>query len=472
MRVLFLKPKIARKCARPTEPPLSLAVLAAVAEEAGHEVACLDMELSTGKELREAVQVYLPEVVGISFTSPAARAARALAATVRRLGRDAVIVGGGHGMTCSPVAAMSESEFDYGVVGEGELTLLQLLGHLEVDKPMESVAGVAWKRGEEIVVNEPRQPAPDLDRFPFLAFHHFDLKAYGHVLPVFFTRGRQMQNPCSETPAASEHKPRTKSPERFVAELKHYVRAFGIRTFSFTDDSFAADRANAEELCDLLIKEDLGIRWHLGRGIRADTVDEPLLKKMRRAGCRIVAMGVATVNPQSLRILGRDVSVDQTTRAIMAAKRAGMIVKTFNLIGCPGDTFDDVMKTIRYNIDLGVDIPRCGVPYPFPGSHILEWVKKNGRMNGRLGPEDCFSGAIRSVRDVPYETDTMSFRDIYRATRIFRLEADRQVIRSFLRRYLGRAGRIFHPIVLRAPVVRMTEILYNRFLRGKLEIWQ
>jgi anaerobic magnesium-protoporphyrin IX monomethyl ester cyclase len=472
VQVLLLQPRTDHKYGRPKEPPLALAVLAGVIEEAGHQVACLDLEMCSDETLREVMEEFRPGAVGISFTSVGARAARILAARIRDLRPEAVIIGGGYGMSCSPEKMMQGSAFDYGVIGEGELTIVEFLRHLEAGKPMVDVRGLIWRQGAGIVRNAPRAFEPDLDRFPIPAFRHFNIKAYGHVLPVFFTRGCPMRCLYCTVHVTAGRKPRSKTPGRFVSELKHYVQALGVKTFNFADDNFAANRARAEALCDLLIEEDLGITWYLSQGIRADTVDEPLLRKMRQAGCSVVAIGVETVNPRSLKILRRGVSLDQVTTAIEAAKNAGMVVKTFNLIGCPGDTFDDVVKTIRYNIDLGVDIPRYGVLYPFPGSDILEWVKSNGRMNERFDPDEMPKGVIDSVGDVPYETDTMNFHDIYRAHELFKLEAHRQFIRTFLRRRLGRSGKLLHPVLLRATMVRLLETLYQRFLRGRLEVWE
>jgi len=472
MRVLLLQPRLAHKYGRPKEPPLALAVLAAVAENAGHDVACLDLEMHAERALRETMLRFRPGVVGISFTSVGGRAARALAATVRGIGPQVRIVGGGYGMSCSPAQLMSGGEFDYGVVGEGEITFVELLAHIEAGRAVGDVPGVVWRQGAEVVFNAPRPFAPDLDRFPFPAFHHFDVGSYGHVLPVFFTRGCPMRCLYCTAHKTAGRKTRSKSPGRFIEELKHYVQMYGVRVFNFADDNFAADRARAEAFCDLVIKEGLDIRWYLSQGIRADTVDEPLLRKMRRAGCTVVAMGVETVNPRSLKILRRGISLDQITAAIRAAKSAGMLVKTFNLIGCPGDTFADVMKTIRYNLDEGVDIPRYGVLYPFPGSDILEWVRQNGRINDNFDPYEIPKGTVTSIDDIPYETDTMSFRDIYKANKLFRLEANRQFIRTFLRRHLGGAAKLLYPIVLRAPAVRIAETLYRKLLRGKLEVWE
>jgi radical SAM superfamily enzyme YgiQ (UPF0313 family) len=195
---------------------------------------------------------------------------------------------------------------------------------------------------------------------------------------------------------------------------------------------------------------------------------------MKEAGCPIVAMGVETTNTQTMKALRRGISLEKIAQSIKDAKAAGLIVKTFNLIGGPFETYEDVMKTISFNDRLGVDIPGYGVYQPLPGSDLAEWVHKDPdvRINPKYDPYRWSNpeGMI-GPEDIPFETDYFSFQERYRAYQVCLSSVNRHLVKGFVDRHTGVLSKLLYPFVLNKPALGLARKLYLKTLRGKIEPW-
>ena len=199
-----------------------------------------------------------------------------------------------------------------------------------------------------------------------------------------------------------------------------------------------------------------------------------LFLKMKQAGCPIVAMGVETTNPKTMKALRRGIKLERIAQSIEDAKAAGLIVKTFNLIGGPHETYEDVMNTIKFNDQMKVDIPGYGVYQPLPGSDILEWVNndKHARLNPKYDPYTWSNpeGKI-GPDDIPFETDYFTYQERYRAYRKCLSSVNRHIVKAFMDRHLGKFGAVLYPLLLNKPAGLLARKLYLKFLRGRIEPW-
>lgn len=474
MKVLLTQPRLPTLYQKPKEPPLNLAILAAVLEQEGFTVRCLDMEACPQGEYVQLMREFKPHILGLSATTMGVLRASEMALQAKEMLPEITTVIGGYGVSCDREYVMNLEHFDYGVIGEGEVTLSELCNNIRDGVGCEDVQGLIWKDNGKAIVNPPRPPVKDLDSLPRPNFGHFDVHSYGKSLPIFTTRGCPYNCLYCVVNKVGVRGSRAKSAKAVVDEMEYYGDRYDIRVFSVVDDNFSVDKTRAHAMCDLILEKDLGIQFLLGQGIRADNIDRELFIKMKQAGCPIVAMGVETTNPETMKALRRGIKLERIAQSIEDAKGAGLIVKTFNLIGGPHETYQDVMNTVKFNEQMKVDIPGYGVYQPLPGSDLAEWVKNDEqvRLNPSYSPYTwCNPEGNLRPEDIPFETDYFSFEERFKAYKVCLSSVNRHLVKGFIDRHLGKFSPLVYPFALNRPAQNTARKLYLKLLRGRIEPW-
>jgi len=474
MKILLTQPRLPTLYQKPKEPPLNLALLASVLENHGFIVKCIDMEAKAKKEFIHLLQHFKPDILGLSSTTMGINRVIEMAAHAKAILPDLVTIAGGYGVSCDPEYVMNFKEFDYALPGETEISFPSLCNNIRDNKDVYSLPGIIYRDKQKIIINEHCHLISDLSSLPVPNFSHFNFRDYGKSLPLFTTRGCPYNCLFCVVNKVGGKGSRAKNAISVVNEIEHYVNRYKIKIFNIIDDNFSVDKIRVHQICDEIIKRKLEIQFLLGQGIRADHTDRELFFKMKEAGCTLVSMGVETTNPDTGRALRRGINLEKISQAIRNAKSAGLIVKTFNLIGGPFETYHDVINTIKFNENLNVDIPAYALYQPFPGSDFLKWVKSDThvRINPSYSPYTWSNpgGKIRPEH-IPFETDYFTFKERHRAY-IKGLHAiNRRLVKGFLDRHTGKFARIFYPLALNRISGMIARKLYLKFLRGKIEPW-
>ncbi len=218
---------------------------------------------------------------------------------------------------------------DYIIDSEGDLMLLEVLKNIQNKK---------YIIDKKIITDMDTEPLPD--------FSGFDLEKYKiKRLPYSTTRGCYKRCVyCSDI--VFWQKFRYKPAKRIFDDLKELVSLYGINSFNFSDSVMLGSRKNIEELCDLIVKNGLKIKW---RGqIRAKGLDDELLKKMKHAGCTNIYVGVESGSQKILDEMNKDCKIGEIQDAIKTASRIGVDVSAMFMIGYPTETWIDFNETIKF----------------------------------------------------------------------------------------------------------------------------
>ncbi len=386
-RVLLIRPGLAdyysgvgAGLAVTTSPPLNLATLAAVLEEAGHQVEIRDLEDSPRSDLVGWLRSTTPDIVGITGRTPQWEQIRQLARTARNVLPDALLVAGGPHASSLPEATLAGTALDLVVRGEGEGPLLALA---EGRDPA-GIPGVVGHGFE----GPPPEPSEQLDGLPLPAWHHFDLGVYRRpslvalgspVADLESSRGclaRCLY--CTKTVFGRRFAPF--SPERFVASVLD-ARDRGFRSFNLVDDSFTTGLDRAVTICEQLIERGSPLPWTATNGIRVTGVDDAFFRLARRSGCRLLAFGLESGSDERLRAIGKGATVAQGRRAVQAAKAAGITTVGYFMLGLPGETEASLDETIRFAASLELDWAKFALTMPLPGTPLWErwrpWLKED-----------------------------------------------------------------------------------------------
>jgi radical SAM superfamily enzyme YgiQ (UPF0313 family) len=361
--------------------PLGTLYVAASLRAAGVDVRFFNGAFRGREEILRELASFSPRIVGLYATAFGWHKARQAAADVRRILPGAFIVVGGPYPVYAGAQCLREApDLDAVVTGEGEDTLVELAARLERDEPLGGLAGLVFRHGVDIVENPRRPLILDLDRLPFPARDLLDDREVYVPPPATYRRtpvavmitSRGCNRRCIfcfQLDRERRHGIRYRSVDNVLAEIRHLVAA-GYREIKFLDDTLAANRERALEIARRIKAERLDIAWFASACVHQ--VDRELLDAFRDAGCWAILFGAESGVQKNLDALRKGITLEQTRRAVRAAKAAGLVVHTPFLFGIPGQTWEDGQETIRFACELDPDLASFHALTPFPGSELWE----------------------------------------------------------------------------------------------------
>ncbi len=375
-RVLLLFPDYKGGHYGALRPPAGLGYLAETLERNAIEHDILDMAVGYSiNDLRKKIISYNPDLIGISIMSfmykrsyDIIRFAKQVKPTLH------IIAGGPHISTFRENAIKECPEIDYGVIMEGEETLVELC---RGDNESE-INGLIYKSNEAIVNNKERLFKEELDEIPFPKYEKFPLNKYvTEEIGIVSSRGCPYG--CTYCPVKTTigRRWRFRSAINIAEEIQYWYDK-GYRQFSILDDNFSLRQDRAIEVCDEIRKRNFkGLELNCNNGIRADRVNYEILKNMKEAGFKYLAFGVEAGNDRILKNINKGETIEVTEAAIKNALDLGFKITLFFIVGSPGETMDDLQDSINLALKYPIFDARFYNLIPFPQSRLYDWVKEN-----------------------------------------------------------------------------------------------
>ncbi len=365
------------------QPPLGLALIAAILERAGHQVKLLEANALGLKPEEIAGLVTDADVVGITAMTPTIGTALIIAHYIKQKSPNLKIILGGPHVTLLPEETLaSTNDIDVIVRGEADVTVIDLLQALENNRPLDKVAGISYKSSDKVIHTPDNKTPIDMDSLPYPAFHLLPWQKYrphpphGMAMPfgaMVTSRGCPYRCAyCSKPVFGSKF--RAQSPDRVIEEMEYLIKKFGVKEIAFYDDSFTLDKKRIYAIADRIIAKKLKIAWTCET--RVNLVDKELLKHMKEAGCYTVAYGIESASPEIIKTLQKDITLEQVEKAIRAHQEVGLQVVGYFMLGSPGETPETIRQTIDFAKKLKVDFAQFSVTTPFPGTELYEIYKQ------------------------------------------------------------------------------------------------
>ncbi|MBI5125687.1 MAG: B12-binding domain-containing radical SAM protein [Planctomycetes bacterium] len=356
-------------------PALGLGVLSGYLRDKGVECKIVDLRLPhrSIQDVYNYIEEARPLLVGVTAFTAEAPAANVVAEKVKaRWPHVPVVLGGPHATAVPEDVLKSYPNIDVCVLGEGEETTLHLVETLSGrNGGLSQVKGIAYRtRSGRVKINEPRPQIDDLDSLPFPAWDLFEIKSYNDVFMVSSSRG--CPYPCYFcTPSYLGRKTRVRDFRKVVDEIKHIVNRFGARKIQFADATLSLMEENTHRLCQEMIDCGLNKKIEWVCETRADSVDQPLLEKMKESGCRWIALGVETGDERILKeVIRKGEDKEHIRNAVRLAKKVGIKVRCFFLFGHYTETVETIQNTINFALELNPDALSFGLLVPNPGSQF------------------------------------------------------------------------------------------------------
>lgn len=434
MKILLLQPNYD---AHVVHPPLGLGYLAAVLEKDGHQVSLFDGTLhnATLEDFLLAISEFKPDLVGISVLTRGHNRAKKIIKTIKRRFKKLPIVIGGTQVTAAPEIVLKDLGADFSIIGEGEITLSELVKAIGGKKSFTKIAGLAYRTlKSRIRITRPRELIADLDSLPFPAWHLMPPERYriapilepvhaNPVAPVLTSRGCPYNCSFCASNITWRRRLRFRSVENVLAEIKMLKNKFGVKEIHFCDDNFTMDIKRAEKICDALIKEQINLPWQCPNGVRIDRLTLPLLRKMKRAGCYSVGLGIESGNQEMLKRVNKQLNLKIVPRILKNLKKTGIESYGFFILGLPGETKKTAQETIDFALKYPFDRVWFNIFTPYPGSSAFdEWIGHRNFSKIDWDKHDC-STAIMAGEDLtPKEIEKLqkqALRKFYLRPKVF-----------------------------------------------------
>jgi glycosyltransferase involved in cell wall biosynthesis/radical SAM superfamily enzyme YgiQ (UPF0313 family) len=362
---------------------------------------------------------------------------------------------------------------DVVVTGEGEMTLVEVLDALtgRRDGGLEGVSGLCrFDVDGGVVRTRPREIIRDLDAMPFPAWDLVDVERYRSIwtsrhgyysMNLVTTRGCPFHcNWCAKPIYGQRYTAR--SPENVVEEMAWLKRTFHPDHVWFADDIFGLKPAWIARFAELLRAGDAAIPFRCL--LRADQITAGVAGALRAASCQTVWLGAESGSQRILDAMEKGTRVDQIAVATQLLREAGVAVGFFLQFGYPGETRDDIERTLQMVRDCAPDDIGVSVSYPLPGTTF------HRRVEAQLGRKQNWVDS----NDLAMMYHATYVPDFYRALHAlvhteFRARKSAGLLRQALARPLGArtrharallhyvAHRVMQP-VLQARVDRLARL--------------
>ena len=411
--------------------PIGLAYLAAALRAGGHEVELLDCRTETRKpipipaelsylrdfypfhdrspfklftgyyhfgmgwnEIRERIVGSKAEVFGISssFTPYHAEAVK-IAQIIKEWDEHKVTILGGAHVSCDPEGVLKSPSVDYVVLGEGEWRLPSLLDRIRKGRipKVDDLDGIGYRVNGKTRVNPLSTFIEDLDRLPHPARDLLDPDRYRAEMKrsTMIITSRGCPHGCAY---CSSHlimggSFRARSPEAVLREMVDCQKRLGIQIFDIEDDNFTFDKERAKRLMKLVIEAfgdqtgqaTAGVELTAMNGISFASLDGELLKLMKKAGFQAINLSFVSSEASTKERLKRPSPVIDFDRILQEAERVGFRVVAYGIFGMPGQSLEEMVKTVIYLMGKRVLIGPS-VYYPTPGTSLFFRCKKDGSL--------------------------------------------------------------------------------------------
>jgi len=395
-RIMFVQPLFTEQ--------IGVMTLAAIARAKGHPVTSA---VGSSKHILRKAADFKPDIVAFSVMTGYQKGYLKLSRALReRLEPRPLIVFGGPHPTFFPEIGL-EPEVDLACRGEGEGALAEILDAVEGGGGFEGIDNLVFQRDGRLVKN-PLRPLVDLDQIPFPDREIYDDYPFIARAPnVCFAAGRGCPYQCTfcfnrrmqEMVRGLGPYVRYRSVEGLLEEIDRVQKRRKIGQIQFMDDTFVAD---PKWLFSFL--EAYGSRFSIPFycNVRADQLTREMALALKGAGCRFVSFGVESgVERLRNQVLKKRIRDDQIRSTAAYLQEAGIPFNTTNMMGLPGESLEEALRTLELNLEIGAETAWTSVYQPFPGTDLAEYCLEQGLIDLAITSEDVVDTHTLSLLKQP-----------------------------------------------------------------------
>lgn len=359
MNYLIVMPQITKIKNQYYPFPIGIAYVSASLKKAGKKVSTLNLnykDKTIFELLKESIEKNHIDVVAVGGLTAQYPQIKEIIDCVKLINPNIIVFVGGGIITSDPIPAMEALETaDFGMIGEGEITICELADTIETNGNFNCVEGIVFKQDDSWVVTNPRKEIMDLDCIPYPDYDGFefgevisklptDIYAFagGNFATVSF--GRSCPFNCTFCFHSSGSKYRQRSLNSIFEELDILISKYPIKNLAITDELFAYNIDYVREFCDRIKKYDIGFVVSL----RVDIVTRELLEMLKGSGCLSVGFGLESADNRILKSMQKKITVEQIENALSLANEVGINAQGNFIFGDLEETVETANNTINW----------------------------------------------------------------------------------------------------------------------------
>lgn len=406
-----LKKEVAEKTRPSAYPPIGLAYIAAVLEKAGYNVTILDTIIENisyvhGKpiddkfvkfglpdiEIEKKIKELKPDVVGVSCpVSIKYNDAKNICRIAKKVNPNCITIMGGIHPTIVQGEVLKEKDIDYIIIGEGEQSFLELMNYIKGDLKLSELDGIGLKIKDKIEIIPKTRYIENLDTLPFPAWHLLPMEKYWEVnlpigesirdrwIPILTSRGCPASCIYCSIRLTVGKNYRARTAENVLDEIKYLIDKYSINELHIVDDNFTANKKRTIAILDGIISNKWDLSWTTPNGTAIYTLDRDVLKKIKQSGCNSLTFAIESGSQRVLsEILKKPVNIERAKQVVKDAKEIGIKVKSFFMIGNPGETKEEMNKTLDLVREIKLDWACFSITTPLKGTELYEICRKKG----------------------------------------------------------------------------------------------
>lgn len=344
------------------------------------------------------IREFQPDLVGLScvFSNQFA-SIKELARRVKELDPGIVVVAGGTHPSFLPERTLNTTVIDFVVMGEGELTFLDLIRALNGRGRVEDIDGLAYRDRESIRINPRKRLIEDLDALPFPARDLLPMEKYFAAnvpmglhwrkrrnTPIVTSRG--CPNRCAFCSSTIHwgKRWRGRSADNVLAEIQELKDRYGIEELKFQDDNLTIPKERARAIMQGMVDRGLAMPWNTPNGVAIWTLDDELIGLMKKSGCYEFTLAVESGDPWVLKnIVKKPLKLEKALEVAALARKHKIATVGYFIIGFPGENMEQIKNTLNFSLQLKLDYIIPFIYNPLPGSELWDVCREKGYI-----PED------------------------------------------------------------------------------------
>ncbi|MDI6759461.1 MAG: radical SAM protein [Candidatus Brocadiaceae bacterium] len=365
--------------ARIAYPPIDLMKIAGYLRKFGVEPTIYDANTlkTTTEDIAKLVEKGSPRLVVFTTSTTTLNHDMKVAKRIKEISKDVLTATFGAHIKGAPVQTLKENPYlDIAIYGDQEHVIKELVMQ---DYKLSEVGGIYYRKGSEIIKNNPHSSVLNLDEYGIAAHDLIDPKLYHDPFakrsPLTITYGQiGCVNKCTYCMSTLYGSLRFRSVPHFLEEIR-FIKKLGFKEVFFIDCGFTNNPEWADMLFNSMIRESINLTWWCLS--RADRLNEERLGKMKKAGCHSIGMGVESVDPDIIERVRKNVDTQHVLNLVRMIHKYDMRVLLYFQFGLPGETRETMQNTLNFALKSGADLVTFGTATPVPGTQFYDYIKKN-----------------------------------------------------------------------------------------------
>jgi anaerobic magnesium-protoporphyrin IX monomethyl ester cyclase len=404
---VFVQPDGSRQV-KEISAPLGLAYLAAEVKQQGYAVRVYDMAIEnfyqerqissdtvlygdSFDQYRQVLEDYRPDLVGFScILSNRSNSVLELCRITKEVDREIITVVGGHHATALPNHLL-QGNTDFVVLGEADHSFPELVKTLQSGGDIRKVGGIVYPGNGQLVVQPRVEFVKDLDTLPYPDWDVIGIEKYwslpnmnnpqgkGRFGLIHTSRGcPHICNYCAVPLHTGERNFRARDLDEVIKEIEWLIEKYQIREIQFMDDNFFVNKTRLKELCRRLISKFPGMYFNVPTGTDIANLDNELLDLMKEAGFHYLSLGLETgdLDVQG-KFVDKRIDLAETRKKVEYMRKLGFHLSGLFMLGFPGETREQIQKTVNYATSMDFDRLYLIMVTPLPGSGLYDYCRKN-----------------------------------------------------------------------------------------------